>query len=208
MSMPIPIYTNPCMVSTRVPSIFYLAGVAEPSSGLLEVHTIDLSNISSPKITIFGINQNQAWLKSAPKHCYAFLGDQGTNTNSPFHIQQLSSDFTNGAHVFSNGTVENPFKIDNVKFNFAKNFAIVGATGRYAFAMVHATTPVGSEWLSVRLETSTAVETHYRFDTSINATTPFYYDLGSPQPVQMAGISLTQKAFAANLADTAYVFDQ
>lgn len=46
------------------------------------------------------------------------------------------------------------------------------------------------------------------FDTSINATTPFYYDLGSPQPVQMAGISLTQKAFAVNLADTAYVFDQ
>ncbi|KAG0056286.1 hypothetical protein BGZ90_005566 [Linnemannia elongata] len=208
MSMPIPIYTNPCMVSTRIPSIFYLAGVAEPSSGILEVHTIDLSNISSPKVTIFGLNQSQAWLKSAPKHCHAFLGDQGTNTNSPFHIQQLSSDFTNGAHVFSNGTVENPFRIDNVKFNFAKNFAIVGVTGRYAFAMVHATTPVGSEWLSVRLETSTAVETHYRFDTSINATTPFYYDLGSPQPVQMAGISLTQKAFAVNLADTAYVFDQ
>ncbi|KAF9316353.1 hypothetical protein BGZ91_005584 [Linnemannia elongata] len=176
MSMPIPIYTNPCMVSTRIPSIFYLAGVAEPSSGILEVHTIDLSNISSPKVTIFGLNQSQAWLKSAPKHCHAFLGDQGTNTNSPFHIQQLSSDFTNGAHVFSNGTVENPFRIDNVKFNFAKNFAIVGVTGR--------------------------------FDTSVNATAPAPYELGSPQPVQMAGISLTQKAFAVNLADTAYVFDQ
>ncbi|KAK3835334.1 MAG: hypothetical protein JOS17DRAFT_772686 [Linnemannia elongata] len=32
--------------------------------------------------------------------------------------------------------------------------------------------------------------------------------MAPPQPVQMTGISLTQKAFAVNLADTAYIFDQ
>lgn len=108
MSTPIPIYTTPCMVSTRVPSTFYLAGVSERSSGLFEVHAVDLPNISSPKVTILGFNQNPDWGSSAPKYCSPFLGDQGANSNSPFHLQQLSRDFPGDTHVFPSGMIEPP----------------------------------------------------------------------------------------------------
>ncbi|KAF9125539.1 hypothetical protein BGW39_007315 [Mortierella sp. 14UC] len=254
MSTSLPVYTNPCLVPSRIPAAFYLAGVSDQSSGRLLTHSIDLSNINNPIVTPLVSVQHEKWNNAAPKHCSPFLGDQASNANSPFHFQQFSNNDPYDANIFPNNTIETPSAFRNTAFISAKNYVIVGASGHMSLALAFVNTPVGTNWVGVSLDAASAENNLVRsqigndptaspmlsigtytasatfptsgraivfdqdgrgyiyavtgVDTSeiVNATEVIR--LAAPQPVHRNEISVTSKAFAVNLGEAAYIFDQ
>ncbi|KAG0271326.1 hypothetical protein BGZ95_000874 [Linnemannia exigua] len=254
MTTPLPVYTNPCLVASRVPTTFYLAGISDQSSGRLLTHSIDLSNINSPIITPLVSVQHARWNSAAPKYCSPFLGDQASNLNSPFHFQQFSNNGPYDTNIFPNSTVELPSAFENMAFVSAKNYVIVGAGGHLSFALAFASRPVSSYWVGVLLDATSSESSSVGSDIGNDpsgspmlsigtytpgATTPtsghaivFEPDgkgfifaatgidsslianstevlrLAAPQPVHRNENNISSKAFAVNIGESAYIFDQ
>ncbi|KAG0374559.1 hypothetical protein BGX24_010250 [Mortierella sp. AD032] len=254
MSTPLPIYTNPCLVASRVPTTFYLAGISDQSSGRLLTHSINLFDINSPIITPLVSVQDGRWSSAAPKHCSPFLGDQTSNPNSPFHFQQFSNNGPYDTNIFPNNTVEPPSAFENTAFVSAKNYVFVGAGGHLSFALAFASTPVSSFWVGVLLDSTSSTRSFVGseigndpsgspmlsigtytagatiptsghaivfepdgkgfifaatgIDTSGIANSTEVLRLAAPQPVHRNEYNISSKAFAVNMGESAYIFDQ
>ncbi|KAF9910730.1 hypothetical protein EC991_005715 [Linnemannia zychae] len=139
--MNIPSYSNPCIISTSTTSsTIYLVGVSDTTQGLLEVNTVDLSNLSNPHSTLsFAISNPFQWSNTAPKICTSYPGYQPAMT-SPFngviHIQQFGVEWSKDAIVFPNiGKIVTSSEFDETAYPDPKLFATVGNAGLSQFVL-------------------------------------------------------------------------
>ena len=151
--MSIPTYSNPCLAPASNTSI-YLIGVSDTTLGRLEVNTIDLSNISSPRLTSTIIDSNPyQWSNTAPKLCSHYPGYQAPknalDTHGAIHIQQFGMGWTNDANVYpANGRFDPPSGYEDIAYVNPKLFATVGHAGVNGFVL--AMTNTTDYWVGVR----------------------------------------------------------
>ncbi|KAG0307521.1 hypothetical protein BGZ97_000369 [Linnemannia gamsii] len=168
--MSIPAYSNPCLAPASNTSV-YLIGVSDITQGRLEVNTIDLSNIASPKLTstIFNANPYQ-WSNTAPKFCSHYPTYQAPknapDTQGAIHIQQFGVGWTNDANVYpANGMFDPPSGFDDVAYVNPKLFATVGNAGANGFVL--AMTNTTDYWVGLRSNATDSYSTLYDFDLKV-----------------------------------------
>ncbi|KAF9550563.1 hypothetical protein EC957_000237 [Mortierella hygrophila] len=168
--MSIPTYSNPCLAPASNTSI-YLIGVSDTTQGRLEVNTIDLSNISSPRLTSTIINFNPyQWSNTAPKLCSHYPGYQAPknalDTQGAIHIQQFGMGWTNDANMYpANGRFDPPSGYEDVAYVNPKFFATVGNAGVSGFVL--AMTNTTDYWAGVRSNATDSSSNIYDFDLQV-----------------------------------------
>ncbi|KAF8936269.1 hypothetical protein BGZ47_009577 [Haplosporangium gracile] len=168
--MSIPTYSNPCLAPASNTSI-YLIGVSDTSQGRLEVNTIDLSNINSPKLTSTIINSNPyQWSNTAPKSCSYYPGYQAPknilDTQGAIHIQQFGMGWTNDANMYpASDKFDPPSGYDDIAYVDPKLFATVGHAGVNGFVL--AMTNTTDYWVGVRFNATDSFSSLYDFNLQV-----------------------------------------
>ncbi|KAG0292260.1 hypothetical protein BGZ96_004383 [Linnemannia gamsii] len=168
--MSIPTYSNPCLAPASNTSV-YLIGVSDTSQGRLEVNTIDLSNITSPKLTSTFVNSNPyQWSNTAPKFCSHYPTYQAPknalDTQGSIHIQQFGMGWTNDANVYpANGKFDPPSGYEDVAYTSPKLFATVGYAGVNGFVL--AMTNTTDYWVGVRSNATDSFSSIYDFNLQV-----------------------------------------
>ncbi|KAF9934203.1 hypothetical protein FBU30_002896 [Linnemannia zychae] len=184
----IPSYTYPCLLSaSTTDSSIYLIGVSNTTRGLLEINTIDLSNINTPRIThTLTQANNYQWSNTAPKVCSqypAYSPPPNALANAGvFHIQQFGMGWSNDANVYpAANTLENPGNFDTIAFTNPKLFATVGNAGSSQFVMTMTNLTEG--WAGLRFNATTTFESLYDFELGVKPSLRPFLAVGSYTPV-------------------------
>lgn len=197
--MSIPTYSNPCLAPASNTSV-YLIGVSDTTQGRLEVNTIDLTNISYPRLLSTIINSNPyQWSNAAPKLCTPYPGYQAPKnalgTQGAIHIQQFGMGWTNDANVYpANGRFDPPSGFDTIAYEDPKLFATVGHAGVNGFVL--AMTNTSDYWVGVRSNATDSFSSLYDFNLQV-----------SPNPRPFLAVGTYTSTAKAPAHGNAIVFD-
>ncbi|KAK3828631.1 MAG: hypothetical protein J3Q66DRAFT_383318 [Benniella sp.] len=152
----LPTFSSSCLAPGGSGQTVFLFGV--PSSGLLEAHSIDLSDPLAPQATLISTapSSSGTWNAQNGLGCYAYLGDNPP-TNSPISVVQFGSTVQT---LFSpNGTWTATWDSttkQSVQYVSSKFFSIVGSTKGSNWLLAKTTLPSSTggstgSWRDIRI---------------------------------------------------------
>ncbi|KAG0069323.1 hypothetical protein BGZ89_003115 [Linnemannia elongata] len=162
--MSVPLYTYPCLTPTASGDLLLL-GISSAAEGTLNVHKLDLSNITSPVATLYASQSfPQEWTSKGPTACFPYSG----NAPSIAFFAQFGSlsRFTN---IRANGNIEPPIYYNEVAFVSPKLFSFAGSSSNFDYFHVYTnkTFPItGSSWSGARFNATDSIYSFHSYYTS------------------------------------------
>ncbi|KAG0205641.1 hypothetical protein BGX33_007839, partial [Mortierella sp. NVP41] len=168
--MSVPIYPKPCLAPSTTNNTVNLVGIAPAREGILEVYSLDITNINTPTARLVTSQTNVLdWSSSQALACFPYPGLDTSSAATPFAVFQygvFKTFFTN----INPGGIEAAIHFPGVAFNSPKTFAFTGASGQYNWFMALTNSTylgTGSAWTGVRLNSAGAMNSFYNFGMSM-----------------------------------------